>query len=338
MDSPSLETLTHEQWTVLKEINLFTRNELKFESPELCYYFLLRFCVARNFNVPEIKIMLTEYTNFYQSIVDKKLSQQNQSTPSFSEIRSLLCMGFSYCDKLGRPILIYRLGQCKFKELFKKYSVDQVIDFHVQLAQRFLNIMLPVASRSQEKRVTKVLAIIDCKDADILSFLSGKNSEFVKRLMHMGQFYYPSILGKQYIINAPALFSIFWTFAKHFLHPATQERIEISHGLNQKKLIQEIGVDNLPKEYGGQVETDVRTNPGPWDAELEWSYKTGSFYLKQESIFQDYFWTKSERKCLDKTMIAPKNCISLNELREINTELVIREVKNTKMVVSMNAF
>ena len=336
MDKISLETLTPEQWDVIKEINLFTRNELKFESRELCYYFLLRFCTARKFVIADIKIMLTEYANFYKSVTDRKLSHLNDSNSSFNEIRSLLCIGFSHCDRLGRPILIYRLGQCKFKELWKKYSVDQVIDFYVQLAQRFLNIFLPITSQIHQKRVTKLLTIIDCKGGDVLSFLSGKNNEMVKRLMHMGQNYYPEILGKQYIINAPAMFSIFWSFAKHFLDPLTQERIEISYGVNQKKLIMEVQVENLPKEYGGQVEADLRTNPGPWDVELAESYKLGTFFLRNKSLFQDYFWTKSERRVLDKTMIENKNCISAQEILEINTEVRIRQPKSTKMVVSMN--
>ena len=98
----------------------------------------------------------------------------------------------------------------------------------------------------------------------------------------------------------------------------------------------EVQVENLPKEYGGQVEADLRTNPGPWDVELAESYKLGTFFLRNKSLFQDYFWTKSERRVLDKTMIENKNCISAQEILEINTEVRIRQPKSTKMVVSMN--
>lgn len=336
MNGVTLENLTPEQWDILKEIDLYTRNELKFEPRELCYWFLLKFCIAREFNIPLIKLMLTDYVKFTESLSERKVNEISPKDETFAEIRENVSFGFHYCDKLGRPVLIYRVGHSNFKHLFKKYSVDQIVDYHIQLSKRYENLLAPIASKIENKRIDKLVVIIDMKNADILSFLSGKNNEFIKRLIHHGQQHFPNILGKQYIINVSSFFSIFWSVIKHFLHPATQEKIEITSGSNKERLIAEIGADSLYKDFGGNSDEDFRENPGPWKNELEESYKNKTFYLKQESVFQDYFWTKEERKCQEKTRIlVNKSSMSFQDLEEINSEISIREIKTIKMTVSM---
>ena len=245
-------------------------------------------------------------------------------------------IGFHYSDKLGRPVLIYKVADCKFKELLKKYSVEQLINFHISLGHRCMNILFPLASENQNRRINDILVIVDYKDADIYQFLSGKPKEFINGLAEIGN-YYPCVLGKVFIVNVPALFNILWTVMKLFMHPETLKKVEISGGPNRKKLLEVVAADDLLTEFGGTSNKNYKDNLGIWKKEIDMSYKNKTPYLFDHSSFANYFLSKAEKKDLDKTnATSSKICASLQDLDSINENPQIMKVKVVKMVVSMN--
>lgn len=343
MATPTLETLTKDQWAFLKELDRYVRVDLKFEAPEICHWYLLRFAIARNFNSEETKKMLAQFIQYQRKLAADKVSQWGPGDPSFEEMRANISVGLHHTAKSGTPVLIWRLGESRLKELLRSYSVDQLIYFFVQLGNRFLNIALPCASKVSQKRTEKLVVIFDLKNTEMMGFLSGKLNEFLKRFAEVGQVFYPNVLDKLFMINAPMLFSAVWSVFKHFLHPTTQERIEISSGINKERIHAAVDPALLPVWLGGKSTDRLSDNLGPWKDALDESYAAGSFYLRDHSLFEDYFYTKEERKSQEPTMIVaepvlgvPENrLISFKDLEDLSDNIRIRPLKTARMVVSL---
>ena len=68
--------------------------------------------------------------------------------------------------------------------------------------------------------------------------------------------YYPEMMGKLFIVNAPTVFSAVWAVAKKFLDKRTVGKISIiSRKANMAtELLKHIPAESLPKEYGGTLD------------------------------------------------------------------------------------
>ena len=79
---------------------------------------------------------------------------------------------------------------------------------------------------------------------------------------------YPETMGKFYIINAPWGFSTVWSAVKGWLDPVTVAKIDVCSSDYQKKLLDQIPAENLPKEYGGSCTCEGScslSDAGPWN-------------------------------------------------------------------------
>lgn len=343
MATPTLETLNKDQWALLKELDRYVRVDLKFEAREICYWYLLRFAIARNFNAEETKKMLAQFVQFQRQLEADKVSHWGPGDASFDEMSANINMGLHHSAKNGTPVLIWRLGESKLKDLLKTYTPEQVVYYFVQLGNRFVNIVLPLASKVNQKRTEKLMVIFDLKNTEMMGFLSGKLNEFLKRFAEAGQLFYPNVLEKLYIVNAPMLFSAVWSVFKHFLHPTTQERIEISSGINKEKIQASVDADLLPVWLGGKSTDRLSDNLGPWKKALDESYAAGNFYLRDQTPYEDYFLTKGERRSQEPTMIVAEpvvgvpetRIISCKDLEDLSDNIMIRPLKTARMVVSL---
>ena len=113
--------------------------------------------------------------------------------------------------------------------------------------------------------------------AKLTEFLDGKVRNQKKRGMDSGNFYYPEILGKIFIINAPFLFTALWKIAKLWIDKKTQAKVSILGGSYKNELLESIDKDMLPDYLGGKR---VGTPKFPWDD--YWNYSINK--KKQSSI------------------------------------------------------
>jgi len=72
---------------------------------------------------------------------------------------------------------------------------------------------------------------------------------------------YPEMVGKLYIVNAPAIFSIAWAAILPFANEAVQSKISISRGPNLEELREAVGAAGLPTDLGGDVEAAAGDAP-----------------------------------------------------------------------------
>lgn len=350
METPTLDNLSPTQWEVVKQLDRYLRTELQFHEPDVSYFFIIRFANARNFDLQETKIMLREYVTYFRGLQKEGLESWGPGDADFDQFKEHIQCGVHFTSKNGFPLLVYRVGDSKFKELLKTHSPERLVAYHSQLAFRCMNIVMPIASGLVKRRIEKMYVIFDMSNADVLSYLGGKLKEYIKMLSIAGQLYFPNVLQKLFIINAPMLFSVFWAVAKLLLHPTTQERIVITSGGNKEKLIEEFGVDHLPVSLGGKSTLSIVNNPGPWQPELDNSYKRHSLQPSDSTLFYEYYLTKEERHARetrstslpthdkDDSFQKSSNRVSWSMLNLGDTAeaVKVRHLKTTKMVVSMH--
>lgn len=87
------------------------------------------------------------------------------------------------------------------------------------------------------------------------------------RAAKIGQDYYPECMGKFYLINAPFMFSTVWMIIKPWLDPVTVSKIDILSNNYKDKLLEQIPIENLPKDLGGTCQCSGGCSlgdEGPW--------------------------------------------------------------------------
>jgi len=102
--------------------------------------------------------------------------------------------------------------------------------------------------------VETITAVIDIKGT-VLSQVTSDFLKIVQGIANIDQVQYPETHGRFFIINTPSVFPFVWSGVKLFLDPIVASRIEIfgcDESVWKKRLIEFIGEDNLPVNYGGK--------------------------------------------------------------------------------------
>jgi hypothetical protein len=90
----------------------------------------------------------------------------------------------------------------------------------------------------------------------------------VSQVSHIAQNYYPEMLGKMFIINAPMLFTAVWSVVKQMLDEVTVNKIQILGSGYKSTLLQTIEAENLPDFLGGSCKCPggcANADVGPWN-------------------------------------------------------------------------
>jgi len=166
----------------------------------------------------------------------------------------------------GRPIYVERLGQLDIKALYAATTQERLLQRLVFEYEKFITDRLPACSAAAGHPVETSCTILDLYNVSLSNFYRVK--DFVMQAASVGQDRYPECMGKFYIINAPWAFSAVWAIIKPWLDEVTVSKIEILGSGYKEKLLAQIPVENLPKEFGGTC-TCMRgcslSDAGPWN-------------------------------------------------------------------------
>lgn len=342
----TLDSFSQEQASAILELQKYVREELDYNNPEINFWFLLRFGRARNFNLPQMKTMIKGYVEYRRDLERRGIDRLNyfeEVAPIFKYLNG----GLFYTDKENRPVYYLVFAKCDFVNLFKDYSVEQVINAHIHLIERFVHVVLPTCSRLVNKRIETSLTIVDLKNLSLLSLTKGPVREFGERLTYIAQNYFPETLGQLFFVNVPTFFSLIWKIIKPWLNENTRKRITILSSNGHKELSQVIDSHKLHVSYGGTNNEDYRMNPGPWHDALQESFRDRSLYLSDyKDVLYHYYYTPEEKKAFYQEKLKTskpevfkqdefhENCLP-QQTRFFNSRISIRDLRNGLINVSM---
>jgi hypothetical protein len=188
------------------------------------------------------------------------------------EVKSIYPHGYHKTDKTGRPIYIELISKVNLTNLFKITQEDRMMKYYIKEYERLMKYRFPSCSRAAGRLIEQSLTVLDM-DGIGVSILGGKVKQFVKIASDIGQNYYPEMLGTMYLINTGFFFSALWTLVKGFIDEKTRKKIKVEGSSYQKKLLELVEPENLPKFLGGSCTCSHITGGclfadiGPWNPE-----------------------------------------------------------------------
>jgi len=328
----TLEDSSPEQLQVVARLRVELKDRLE-QFPDLkTTWNLLRFCRARDFDYDRVKLMLENFMDFRTEIDYDRIKQLDMS--EFDVLTSNYARGYVGYDYDGRLIMIEKVSQSKPKNIVGVVSEETITNYFVNLYERLLYVIFPVLSKIHNRRIDRTVLIIDLADVNILKLFDSNLKSFLKFSSKMSQDYYPELLGKSFILNAPWVFKGIWSIVKIWLDKKTTDKFVIESGNGKDKLAECMDIRVLPKSLGGECDGPLTDFTGPWKDDLTDSWNRKSFHLRDRTPEYQYYYTESERRALasnnkeqEKESITSVRSINQTHIESMLDNSVAQEVK-----------
>lgn len=211
---------------------------------------LKRFLAARDFDVQKAIRMFDDYWLFREeSKIDRVIEED---WTGIAILKNLYPRAFFYTDREGKPVLIVKLGQVKFSEIFKHFDlkyIERTLHLHYELMER---VILPSCSKSEGREITQFTVILDLKGFSLKNMCSSNVMNMMKTASKVVENYFPQIVGKTFAINVPIMYYGAYKLVKPFLSKRTQSQLVILGSSYLTALLKLIPIENIPSEYGGK--------------------------------------------------------------------------------------
>lgn len=201
-------------------------------------------------------------------------------------------------DLQGRMIVWMRVGHTPWWRSLIELT-DQANAANMWLSEAFL---AEVGRKAKLDGVwrERAVVLIDLSDMDWNYFQGMASSSRARRrgTLHTCSQYYPGLVDKAYIINAPGFANRAWSILKMFLSKALMEKAEIvSTDTEVAAMMTDLGAENVPRALGGQS-------------------TTSSSYLPEHLMMPEEGWTAKLQAWLPREITIPAHDIH-EELVEV---------------------
>jgi hypothetical protein len=217
----------------------------------------LRFLQADKWNVEAALYRLSRTVVFRQQYgLDDFISSPDvKLLEKYEAIRARRFVGF---DKQGRPIILERLGELfSEKDVLKGMSESEFI----LCSAYWLCFISNKIREAYEKGRTagfqhRFSYIGDLQNTSYIRTVS--NYSLFRRLSSGISWFFPELCGCIVLIRAPYVAAkVFDSLVKPYIDKTTAARIVLVNGEGIKELDESIGVNFLPKEFGGENEFEL---------------------------------------------------------------------------------
>ena len=257
----------------MHEITDWVRSEnvLDMEAHDFNEHDILRFCRARKFDPPKVKLMMTSYAEWYRTEQIDTL-YETWSLPSLPRIKALYPHGIHKTARNGLPIWIERPGVADITGIFREFPDSEL---HVQKivieCEKFKRLYYPIMTHHSGRNIESVCQIFDLTDGNVRKLASRNCMNLLKLGAKVAQDYYPETMGACYVVNAPMLFKAVYAIIKGFLDERTRSKVQILGSDYQPALLNAIAPENLPAFLGGTCTCShveggcLHSNAGIWN-------------------------------------------------------------------------
>lgn len=263
------------------------------ENPETnTAWFLMRFYRARSGNLKEVSKMLKKFYEWRKARNIMRIARLGEDLlkPLYDNHER----GFYNNDKTGRPVLIEQFAKTDIPKFLAPGTDHIREDYMISLYEKTIFTVLPAASAAAGHRVDNIVVIYDMAGVNFGKFFDSKFKAFSKLMISIVQDFYPELLGRLIIINAPFAFRMIWAFVKVFVDKKTVNKVEIYGDNAIDKIACHVEKHNLPDFLGGTCKEPLKSNSGPWNEDLKSSYSRKSFFLSDRTPEYKYYYASDE--------------------------------------------
>ncbi|KAJ3234969.1 cytosolic factor, phosphatidylinositol/phosphatidylcholine transfer protein [Chytriomyces hyalinus] len=259
--------LTAEQSATLDQLKTILTAEEggKYYNPDMhSDHQLLRFLRARKFDIPASKKMWIDCQIWRKEFGADDILETFEF-PEYLQAMKFYPRFYHQTDKIGRPVYIESLGALDLQKLMASTTEERMQRNHVHEYERLIRYRLAACAIKAGRHLEQSLVILDLKGIALSTFSSVYG--IVKSVTAIAQDYYPEMLGKMFVINAPMLFTGVWSLVKPLLDEATVNKINILGSNYSDKLLECVDADKLPAFFGGKCKCAggcENSDIGPW--------------------------------------------------------------------------
>jgi len=257
------DNLTHEQRDVFQKFKNCV-SATGYTSPYFTDSYLMRFLVARKFDLLKTNQMWSNFINWRKEInVDAPFHYEE-----LPEVKKYFPHAYFKTDKQGRPIYIERVGQLNYDAFLSTTTKERFIRYYITLNERLVNEILPKCSIESGREITQTFYIMDLTGMTWKTASKGV-LDLTKALLTIGNNYYPELMGEMWIVNAPFIFGGVWKIVQWWVDDKTRSKVHIVGSDFKKHLLAKVDPENLPDFLGGTATVEeygeyLTKEQGPW--------------------------------------------------------------------------
>lgn len=213
---------------------------------------LIKFCVARKYEMKAVKEMLVK------NVAWRKEKQPTDQLVFPDGMAQDYPIGYGDgLDKEGNILYFERPGnggKCHPKAFVEKYGLDVIGRWHIASVEAGRARM--AASNYTAARVTMIIDLLDLGDCGTSMI------KFARLLASIDQDNYPEQLSRMVIINAPGFFQAVWRLVRLALDDRTKDKIRLVGKDYKSTLLELIDEENLPSFCGGKNDSWLKNEIG----------------------------------------------------------------------------
>lgn len=203
---------------------------------------LVKFCIARQFNMPKVCLMLEKHL---QWVADFKPCEDEYFPEGMAADYPI---GYSGAVDRDNNLIHFERpgngGKCHPADFVNKYTIPTIARWHVacmETAKRMFD-----ESNFKIKRCTYIIDLSNLGDCGTPMI------KFARTIAAIDQDNYPEHLARMFIVNAPSFFTTVWKLVKLFIDDRTKNKIFVLGPKEQKEvLLKYIREEDLPEPVGG---------------------------------------------------------------------------------------
>lgn len=167
-------------------------------------------------------------------------------------------------DKIGRPFYVDKAGFVIIDKLFKVATFEAITSDVIKEYELLLKLRFMACSELYDRQIHNVFCVYDVGGFGMHQW-NKRSIDFLRHALGIMTQYYPEILGKLYIVNAPFIFTGIWAIIKGWLDEKIRRKIQILGRNFLPQLTEYVDLDQIPTYLGGTNDATFLDNRGPWD-------------------------------------------------------------------------
>mmetsp|Transcript_20795 Transcript_20795/g.29074 ORF Transcript_20795/g.29074 Transcript_20795/m.29074 type:complete len:479 (+) Transcript_20795:369-1805(+) len=215
---------------------------------------LIRFLVARKWDVASAFVQYKEMLRFRERIADKSRDFVQNQKDTYLKLKRAHKFHFLGYDQQHRPIVINRLGQINV-ELLSKMPTEDYVRYHVIQMETILGLCHESSRKwlskegkkkgewaKQISNLTQALVVFDCKG------LGLRHLSLWRKLMaiaHINDRCYPETVWKCLVLHTNVFFPFIYRLMTPLLDVATQRKIRILGESTERAALAEVVPESL---------------------------------------------------------------------------------------------
>mmetsp|Transcript_11742 Transcript_11742/g.19145 ORF Transcript_11742/g.19145 Transcript_11742/m.19145 type:complete len:298 (-) Transcript_11742:77-970(-) len=205
--------------------------------------YLLRFLIARDYNVDKAADFLKKHLEWRDEMMPSQITKEDLPNLYNQGVYRYLCKSKQGCNVV--------LSQSVFSQP-SKYSLEEFNKYVVYICEESIRLM-------DGKGSSQHIWIFDLKGWTLMKDGGMKATKMTQALIGIAQDHYPERLLKSVIVNSPWVFSGFWKIIYPFIDSKTRAKVEFGP---PSLLLDYCHAKDLPECYGGSRTDPLPLHPG----------------------------------------------------------------------------